>query len=110
MPKDAEGNYLDPHTGYTLALNQNGKPRKVRVWEHQGTLTELWPTVLDLQSKGFAAFYVVNEVRDDAGPFVSDADITGVRALFIDRRVYLAQTCIYLSQSCSQRRVCIYDR
>ena len=85
QPYDAEGNALDPVDGTVLPRHpRTGKQRPPYVREHGGPLEALWPTVVDLQQRGYAVYYLVNVASNPAGTPVKDDDVTGIRSFFTD--------------------------
>jgi hypothetical protein len=52
--------------------------------ELEGTLGELWETVVDLQGRGYGVFYFMNEVRPGHGGYAKDADMVSIRTLATD--------------------------
>jgi hypothetical protein len=54
------------------------------VREFTDTIEKAWPLLLAVQSEGYAVFYVLNETRPKPMGYVTDADVTRVRAIPAD--------------------------
>jgi len=71
---------VDPATG-----NAEKKPPSA---EREGTLAELWPTVVDFQRRGYAVYYFLNRVRSGRGSgyggTATDQDVEAIRVLATD--------------------------
>src|SRR5690349_17031449 len=79
------GQVIDPLDGLETGMNSRGQPNKPRSFEMTGTLDQLWPEVVRLQTVGRrACYYFPNRVRDGEIRFATDADVDEIRALFID--------------------------
>lgn len=53
--------------------------------EVEGTLDEVWPHLIDYQSRGYEAYYFPNLVKPGTDGFATDQDVQTIRALFVDQ-------------------------
>jgi len=60
--------------------------------ECEGTITRLWPKVLDLQKQGYGCFYFLNETPPGMDGFAADKDVTRIRSLATDSDEGIPQT------------------